>query len=313
MWPLKQKLILSPALDIRWDTWARNAFFDQRSDDLKAGLLWSYGCRTGRSLVFYYGGNLWWGGFSLFTLKWATKPQAAGHLDLKQAICRGTGQLMVTLQKIRHMHTIILFLIAYWCYIDGVHTIIRMVVDYGLSLGLDANDLIVALLLTQFIGFPSALLFGRLGEKWDVRKAIFIAIGGYILVTLWGFFMTTKIEFYFLASFIGLVQGGIQSLSRSYYTRLIPLDKSAEFFGFYNMLGKFAAILGPTLMAVVGLGLKRLLMPDTPTTDQIASLSLLATRFSIASLLLLFIAGAICLFLVDEKKGKKETTYLTIP
>ena len=132
-----------------------------------------------------------------------------------------------------------------------------------------------------------------------------------MVVTLWGFFMTRKIEFYILALFIGLVQGGIQSLSRSYYTRLIPLNKSAEFFGFYNMLGKFAVILGPTLMAVVGIGVKHLLRPDAPTAGQVASTSLLATRFSIASLLLLFIAGAICLFFVDEKKGKKETAYLT--
>jgi UMF1 family MFS transporter len=253
---------------------------------------------------------IWWGGFSMFNLKWVPKPQSANHLDLKKAISRGIGQLKDTLQKMRHMRTIILFLIAYWCYIDGVHTIIRMAVDYGLSLGFDANDLVVALLLTQFVGFPSALIFGRLGQKWDVRKTIFIAIGGYMLVTLWGFFMTAKIEFYFLALFIGLVQGGIQSLSRSYYTRLIPLDKSAEFFGFYNMLGKFAAILGPTLMAVVGLGVKHLLMPAAPTTHQVTALSLLSTRLSIASLLLLFIAGAIFLFLVDEKRGKQEMAYL---
>jgi MFS transporter, UMF1 family len=126
--------------------------------------------------------------------------------------------------------------------------------------------------------------------------------------------LTRKIEFYFLALFIGLVQGGIQSLSRSYYTRLIPLNKSAEFFGFYNMLGKFTAILGPTLMAVVGLGVKHLLMPDAPSAGQIATTSLLATRFSIASLLLPY-----CFFLSQEpfacflsmrKKAKKRRLIL---
>jgi UMF1 family MFS transporter len=252
----------------------------------------------------------WWALFSLFTLKWVPRPQVTDRLNLKDAISKGTGQLTATLQKIRHMRTIILFLIAYWCYIDGVHTIIRMAVDYGLSLGFAANDLIVALLLTQFIGFPSALIFGRLGQKWDVRKAIFITIAGYMLVTIWGFFMTTKTEFFLMALFIGLVQGGIQALSRSYYTRLIPLDKSAEFFGFYNMLGKFATIFGPALMAMVGLGAKHFLVPDTPTVDQLAAASDLATRLSIASILLLFIMGGICLFFVDEKQGKKEAAYL---
>jgi len=253
---------------------------------------------------------LWWGVFSLFTLKWVPKPQVADRLNLKISISKGIGQLMTTLRKIKQMRTIILFLIAYWCYIDGVHTIIRMAVDYGLSIGFAANDLIVALLLTQFIGFPSALIFGRLGQKWDVRKAIFVTIAGYMLVTVWGFFMTTKTEFFLMALFIGLVQGGIQALSRSYYTRLIPLDKTAEFFGFYNMLGKFAAIFGPALMAIVGLGAKYFLIPDTPTIDQIATASNLATRLSIVSILLLFIVGGIFLFFVDEKQGKKEAAYL---
>ena len=253
---------------------------------------------------------LWWALFSLFTLKWVPRPQVADRPNLKNAISKGIGQLTATLHKIRQMRTIILFLIAYWCYIDGVHTIIRMAVDYGLSLGFAADDLIVALLLTQFIGFPSALIFGLLGQKWDVRKAIFITIAGYMLVTVWGFFMTTKTEFFLMALFIGLVQGGIQALSRSYYTRLIPLDKSAGFFGFYNMLGKFATIFGPALMAVVGLGAKHFLVPDTPTVDQLAAASDLATRLSIASILLLFIVGGICLFFVDEKQGKKEAAYL---
>jgi UMF1 family MFS transporter len=253
---------------------------------------------------------LWWGLFSLFTLKWVPRPSITGRLNLKVAISKGLGQFMTTLSKIRYMRTIILFLSAYWCYIDGAHTIIRMAVDYGLSLGFAANDLIVALLLTQFIGFPSALMLGRLGQKWGVRKAIFIAIAGYMFVTVWGFFMTTKTEFFLMALLIGLVQGGIQALSRSYYTRLIPADRSAEFFGFFNMLGKFAAIFGPALMAVVGLGAKHFLMPDTPTMDQIAAVSNLATRLSIASILLLFIVGGVCLFFVDEKQGKKEAAYL---
>lgn len=254
---------------------------------------------------------VWWAGFSLFTLKWVPQRHPPKRPNFKELVFKGFTQLKTTLEQIRHMKTIILFLVAYWCYIDGVDTIIRMAVDYGLSLGFAANDLIIALLLTQFIGFPSALIFGHLGQQWDVRKAIFIAIGGYMLITIWGVFMTSRIEFYVLALSIGMVQGGIQALSRSYFTRLIPIDKTAEFFGFYNMLGKFAAIMGPALMAGVGLGTKYWLMPATPNAKQLAEVSNLASRLSIASILLLFVVGAVCLFFVDEKKGKEEAAYLS--
>jgi UMF1 family MFS transporter len=254
---------------------------------------------------------LWWSGFSSFALFWIpSQHHFSRRPAIKNLILQGIGQIKFTFQKIRHMRTIALFLIAYWCYIDGVDTIIRMAIDYGLSIGFKANDLIIALLLVQFIGFPSALIFGHLGQKWDVRKAILAAIGGYMFITLWGVFITSKNEFYFMALFIGMVQGGIQALSRSYYTRLIPPDKTAEFFGFYNMLGKFAAIIGPALMAGVGLGARHLLMPSAPSAHQLADVSNLASRLSIGSILLLFLAGAICLFFVDEKKGRKEASFL---
>jgi UMF1 family MFS transporter len=166
--------------------------------------------------------------------------------------------------------------------------------------------LIVALLMVQFIGFPAALGFGKLGQRWDVKKTIFLAIGVYGFVTLWAVMMTHKHEFYILAGMIGLVQGGIQALSRSFYSRLIPKDRAAEFYGFYNMLGKFAVIIGPALMGAVGLLVKRMLMPPTPTPDQIRVVGELASRMSIGSILILFIAGAIIFYFVDEEKGKKE-------
>jgi UMF1 family MFS transporter len=161
-----------------------------------------------------------------------------------------------------------------------------MAVDYGLALGFDANSLIVALLLTQFIGFPAAIVFGRVGERLGPRTGIFIAIGVYVLITLWGYFIQEPWEFYVLAIAIGLVQGGIQSLSRSLYARLIPADKSGEFFGFYNMLGKFAAVVGPVMMGWVSL------MTGSP-------------RVSILSLLVLFIAGAALLTKVDDREGRR--------
>ena len=254
---------------------------------------------------------LWWGLFTIFTILWVPEERTSAVPPKGvNFIADGFRQLIGTFKKTRHLKTVLLFLAAYWFYIDGVDTIIRMAVDYGMSLGFNSNDLIVALLITQFVGFPSALVFGKLGQRWSVRKSIYIAIGIYTLVTIWGAMMTNKQEFYILAIIIGLVQGGIQALSRSYYSRLIPKNQTAEYYGFYNMLGKFAAILGPVLMGVVGLIARRILMPPSPTPEQIVHVGQLASRWGIASIILLFIVGAILFFFVDEEKGRMEAIYL---
>jgi UMF1 family MFS transporter len=254
---------------------------------------------------------LWWGLFTIFTIFWVPEKKAAPAKKGGQSvILAGFRQLIETFKKVRHLKVVLLFLLAYWLYIDGVDTIIRMAVDYGLSLGFKSNDLIVALLIVQFVGFPAALVFGKLGEKWSVRKSIFLAIAIYMAVTVWGTMMTQKTEFYILAIVIGLVQGGIQALSRSYYSRLIPQSQAAEYYGFYNMLGKFAVIIGPALMGVVGLTVKRSLMPPSPTPEQVIAVGQLASRWSIASILILFLLGAILFYFVDEEKGKEQAALL---
>ncbi len=255
---------------------------------------------------------IWWGMFTIFTILWVPEEKTAGaSREGRNFIADGFRQIIGTFKKVRHLKTIFLFLLAYWFYIDGVDTIIRMAVDYGMSLGFASNDLIIALLVVQFVGFPAALVFGKLGQKWGVRKAIYLAIGIYMLIVVWGTMMTVKQEFYILAIMIGLVQGGIQALSRSYYSRLIPREQSAEYYGFYNMLGKFAAIVGPALMGVVGLIARRVLMPPTPTPGQIEHVGQLASRWSIASVLILFLIGAILFYFVDEEKGRAEAVYLS--
>ncbi|BBO92202.1 MFS transporter [Desulfosarcina ovata] len=252
---------------------------------------------------------LWWGGFTLFTLCWVPET-AKASADRTGIWSGGFAQLRHTFGRIRHMKTVLLFLCAYWLYIDGVDTIIRMAVDYGMSLGFAANDLLLALLITQFVGFPAALAFGRLGQRTGPRRGIYIALAVYVAATFFGISMTRKEEFYVLAVVIGLVQGGIQALSRSYYARLIPADKPAEFYGFYNMLGKFAAIIGPVLVGGVGLLMRRLLMPPSPTAEQAAAVGALAARWSIASVLILFAAGAVLLYFVDEEKGRAQAALL---
>ena len=141
---------------------------------------------------------------------------------------------------------------AYFFYIDGVHTIIRMAVDYGLALGLAAESLIVALLVTQFVGFPAALAFGVAARRFGPKPTLVFGVGVYIAVTIHAYFLSSVVEFYLLAVAVGLVQGGVQSVSRSLYARFVPAQRSGEFFGYFNMLGRFAAVIGPLLVALTG-------------------------------------------------------------
>ncbi|MCG6881708.1 MAG: MFS transporter [Deltaproteobacteria bacterium] len=244
--------------------------------------------------------GVWWALFSIpIFLFVPEKRRNVVHKGEIKPVKAGFRQLMETFQEVRHLKTIFLFLLAYWLYIDGVNTIIRMAVDYGISIGLETKDLISALLITQFVGFPSAIGFGFLGRKFGTKPAIFLAISVYLFVSIWAAFMKSSTEFYVLAVIVGLVQGGIQALSRSYYARLIPSAKSAEYFGFYNMVGRFSAIMGPALMAGTGLVI-RFLGYD----------SHVASRISIASVAVFFIIGGIFFHFVSEEKGKKELKYL---
>ena len=254
---------------------------------------------------------LWWGLFTVLTLVWVPEPGPAPDHVRGRSVAEGLIQLRQTFREIRHLKTVMLFLFAYWFYIDGVDTIVRMAVDYGMSIGFESTDLITALLLVQFVGFPAAIFFGWLGQRWGVKRSIFLAIAVYMAVTVWGMQMQEKFEFYLLAAVIGLVQGGIQALSRSYYTRLIPRNQAAEYFGFYNMLGKFAVIIGPALMGAVGLLARSMLMPDAPSEAELAVIGQEAARWSIGSILILFALGAVLLYFVDEEKGREEAQYLS--
>ena len=244
---------------------------------------------------------VWWGGFTLLTLFWV--PEAPQTSARSTSLLDGLREVRHTLKQIREMKDLWLFLLAYWFYIDGVDTIIRMAVDYGISIGFESSDLITALLVVQFVGFPAALIFGRLGERWGVRRSLYLGIAVYMAVTLWGMQMEEKWEFYLLAAVIGLVQGGIQALSRSYYARLIPAGQAAEFYGFYNMLGKFAAIFGPLLMGLTGLLARTWLQQQDPSLDP-TLLGQEAARWSIGSILILFVLGGWLLSRVDEARGR---------
>jgi len=229
---------------------------------------------------------VWWAVFTIPLILFVPEPKNYENIDFNNAIRMGWVQLVQTFKEIRNMKVVGTFLLAYWFYIDGVDTIIRMAVDYGMSLNFPGESLIIALLIVQFVAFPAALIYGWLASKIGAKTGIMVGIIAYSFITLLGYFMTEAWHFYVLAILIGLFMGGIQALSRSLYTRIIPPDKSAEFFGFYNMLGKFAAIIGPALMGTIAL-----------VTG--------SARLSILSILLLFILGAFFLNKVDIKEGKR--------
>jgi UMF1 family MFS transporter len=225
----------------------------------------------------------WWTVFTiplaLYVGEAGTAEKNEAHTGVTARIREGLRELADTLGHVRQLRMVFLFLLAYWLYIDGVHTIVRMAVDYGLNLGFPSNSLVAALLITQFVGFPASLAFGKLGERFGPKTGILIGISVYAGVTLWGYWMRSVWEFYVMAAVIGLVQGGVQSLSRSFYARMIPANRSAQFFGFYNTLGRFAAVLGPVIMGGVSYA------TGNP-------------RLSVVAIISLFLAGGVLLLKV---------------
>ena len=198
---------------------------------------------------------VWWLAFSIPLLRHVPEPPPA-RPDAPTGYGAGFAAIAATWRAFRTRgahRAAVLFLLAYFFYIDGVHTIIRMAVDYGLALGLPAESLIVALLITQCVGFPAALAFGAAARRFGPRPVLCIGIAVYIAVTGYAFFLSSALEFYVLAAVIGLVQGGVQSVSRSLYARFVPTEKSGEFFGYFNMFGRFAAVIGPLLVALTNL------------------------------------------------------------
>lgn len=222
---------------------------------------------------------VWWIVFSLpmFRLVREAPPTA-----------RRTGwrELWQTIRDVLRDRPVLNFLLAYWLYIDAIGTLQQMAADYGIKLGFSSKAMIQALLLVQFVSWPCALLFGRLGDRIGAKRAIYVGLAVFLALTCYAYFMQTEFEFYILAGVVGTVQGGVQALSRSYFAHLIPRERSGEYFGFYNMLAKFAAVLGPLAMGVVAIA----------TGNQ---------RLSILVLGLFFIGGALLLARVREAEAAR--------
>ncbi|ULO09855.1 MFS transporter [Paenibacillus sp. 19GGS1-52] len=228
---------------------------------------------------------LWWG---LLTIPMIRDVKQRYYIEPEpRPVINSFKRLGQTFKHIRNYKTVFIFLIAYFCYIDGVDTIIKMVVPYATSvLGADALDtftLLGILLVIQIIAFPCALIYGNLAKKYSTRSMIIVGILTYIISCIAAFYISSVWHIFILGALIGSAQGGIQALSRSYYGRIIPKERSNEFFGFYNIFGKFAAIVGPFVMSL--------------TTTMTGN-----AKYSILSIIPLFIIGLIVFLALPKEK-----------
>lgn len=197
------------------------------------------------------------------------------------------SRTMETLRHMRRYPELLKFLLAFWFFNDGINTVITMATSYGATIGIETSDLIAALVITQFVGIPFTLLFGRLAERFGSVRSLYASLGVYVLIVILGYFMTSAIHFYALAVMVGFVQGGSQALARSLFSRLTPPSRTSEFFGFLNVSNKFSSILGPFVFSMVGL-----------LTG--------SSRLAILSLVLFFAAGIAMLTRVNIDKGARE-------
>lgn len=228
---------------------------------------------------------LWWALFSIPLFRRVTEPPPSRRAgEAANAIRASFQRLGRTFRDLRRYRQLFLFLIAFWLYNDGIGTIIHMAAIFGKEIGIGEGHLIGSLLMVQFVGIPCALGFGRLARHLGAKPGILLALGGYALISIGGYFMTTPLHFWLLALAVALVQGGAQALSRSLYGAMSPKAKTGEFFGFYDVSSKFAGILGPTLFGVVGTLFG-------------------SSRLSILSLIVFFVVGAMLLLRLDEREG----------
>jgi len=234
----------------------------------------------------------WWLIFSIPMIK--NVHQKYGIASEKHYIRKSFLRIGKTLKEIKKHKAIFTFLLAYFFYIDGVDTIIKMATSYGSTIGIGSVTLLVVLLVTQFVAFPFALIYGNAAKRFGTKRTLYFGIFTYCVICIVAFFMspdkdkgTLTIMFWILAMLVGTAQGGIQALSRSYFGRIIPKDKANEFFGFYNIFGKFAAIIGPALFGAISMATGK-------------------ANYGVSSIIILFIAGAIVFQFVPDDRHQND-------
>ena len=254
---------------------------------------------------------VWWLVFSLPLLK--NCRQTSGKPYEKGDVGRNIRGVGATVKEIIANKPMLVYILAYFFYIDGVHTVISMATTYGTNLGLDSTGMMLALLLVQVLGLPFCLLYIRLSARFGARFMVGVGVCVYMFICVFAFFMRDLWQFWVLAVLCATSQGGIQALSRSMFGKLIPdKDRSGEFFGFFDIFGKFSSIMGPALVGVVsaavanGMLQKQGLTAETATAEQIDAINAASSPFGIVSILLIIGIGAVLFFGVLPRtlKGK---------
>lgn len=192
---------------------------------------------------------VWWIGMTIPLLKIYKQKNYVERQP--KAVRNSFKRLGITLKNVKKEKKIFLFLLAFFFYIDGVYTIIDMATAYGTALGFDSTGLLLALLVTQLVAFPFAILFGRLSLRYDTEKLIMICIIAYFGIAVFAMFLKEQWQFWILAILVGMFQGGIQALSRSYFTKIIPAEKSGEYFGLMDICGKGASFMGTSVISLI--------------------------------------------------------------
>ncbi len=230
--------------------------------------------------------GIWWMIF-MMPLLFIVHESKSSHRKSGGTVRAAYRELSKTFHKIRSYRNVFLFLAAYWFFIGGLFTVIFMAVNFGQRLGFGEQDLVTALLITNFVGFPATLAYGYMGHRFGPKNAIYLGLGVYIVIVCWAAFLKDVSQFYAMAISIGTVQGGVQGMSRSLYAALIPAEHSGEFFGFYNMVTKFSHILGPVLVGIVAW------LSDEP-------------KYILIALLPMFVIGALMLMRVDTTDARTD-------
>jgi MFS transporter, UMF1 family len=232
---------------------------------------------------------VWWVVFSIPLFRDVPEPAGrpkSGERPAGQTLVNAARRLFETLRELRRYRQAFMLLLAFLLYNDGIQTIIRMATTYGTEIGIDENAMIGALLITQFIGVPFGFLFGFFAQRIGAKRAVFVGLMTYSVITILGYFMRTAMHFYMLAILVGMVQGGTQALSRSLFASMIPKHKSSEFFAFFGVFERYAGILGPAVFAWV--------VAHSGTS-----------RNAILSVLAFFVIGGGLLTLVDVDEGRR--------
>lgn len=230
--------------------------------------------------------GVWWALFLVPLIVFVPEKKSA-IIVTSGAIRAAVVELKATIRQVRKFRNVAFFLFAYWLYIGGVYTVIFMATNYGQRLGFSAQDLVKALMVTNFVGFPATLIYGFFGHHFGPKRGIYFALAVYVAVSGFAVFITHVHQFYVMAIIIGCVQGGVQGLSRSLYALLIPQDQPGEFFGFYNMVTKFSHVLGPVLVGIAAM------LSDNP-------------QWVLLAVMPLFIIGAVLLSLTRVPAGQTD-------